>query len=161
MNEPTPENLAKAHLSKFGISKKTLLESSLFFPIDKDITNDFNTEGISTERKDREVTPSKSQKRGRPIKESIKISALFACMEHVNEFGNFPTNKFLTNRLEKNRLLVCKEFKAEIPVEFRTEVIETTVKMWTREFKKLKKERKKNWDEIFLRINTLLGKANK
>jgi hypothetical protein len=156
MNKPNPELLALVYLSAKGISRKSLLDAASFFPVDEDTTEGLTAKDTKTEGTSGEVATPEMPTRGRPTKESLKLAAFYFYVESLNETGTLPTNPIVTERLERARNSVLKMFtegeQSKILTEFLTEVKETTVKQWRREFEKLRVENKDDWDEIYRRL---------
>ena len=147
MNEPSPEILALVYLSAKGISRKSLLEAASIFPKDEDTGEDATVQGTY-----REDATSELPKRGRPMKESMKLTAFYFLQNHFKKNGKLPTDKISTERLEKARKSVVESLKKmgmPIPEEFRTEVRQTTVKQWRREIEKIRIENEDLWNRIY------------
>jgi len=150
MNEPNPELLALVYLSTKGISRKSLLEAASIFPRDEDPGEDATVQGTY-----REDATSELPKRGRPMKESMKLTVFYYLQNHLKNNGKLPTDKISTECVEKVRKLVVESLKKQglpIPVEFRTEVRQTTVKQWRREIEKIRKENEDLWNLIYDRF---------
>jgi hypothetical protein len=147
MNEPNPELLALVYLSAKGISRKSLLEAASSFPSDEDTGEDATVQGTYGEDATSELA-----KRGRPMKESMKLTAFYFLQNHLKNNGKLPTDKMSTECLEEVRKLVVESLKKQgmpIPEEFRTEVRQTTVKQWRREIEKIRIENEDLWNRIY------------
>lgn len=142
MNQPIPENLAKEHLSKFGISRKTLLQAASFFPEDSLESEDKNVE---------------SPQRGRPVYVGLKWGTFYLYAEYCKANEKLPTDNVLKNEIEKRRIKILEQYKLEgklAPDEYRSPVKLTTVKSWRQEFDKLWIEKREDCEMQFNLLDT-------